>query len=138
MNNMELKDLVVGEICLELQGLESIEIGTDAYKATVDGLTKLVDRTIELDKLEQERLKQEKQQEAEKERHEAEMLLKKKQYRADLADKIVKNVLNGVSVVGGLTVIVWGTCVSIKFEETGVFTTTAGRNFINALFKKNI
>ena len=32
--------------------LKKVQVGTESYKTTVDGLTKLVDRAIELEKLE--------------------------------------------------------------------------------------
>ena len=48
----EIEELLRGEIVDELIKLEEIEVGSDKYKTTVDGLTKLADRVIEMHKFE--------------------------------------------------------------------------------------
>lgn len=98
--------------------LKEMKKGTDEYDQTVNSLTKLMDRAIEIDKLNVE--------------HEE----KEVQMKEDKRDRIVKNVLNGVGVVGGLAVTVWGACKSWKFEENGTITSSAGRKFMNLLFFK--
>ena len=47
---MELEKKLHDEISRELDILEGMEGGTESYKALVDGLTKLTDRAIEIDK----------------------------------------------------------------------------------------
>ena len=46
-------------------------------------------------------------------------------------DKIIKNSLTGVSVIGGLITTWHWAKKSLQFEETGTVTTAVGRNFIN-------
>ena len=59
-----------------------------------------------------------------------------KEIEDEKKDRKVKNILTGVSVIGGFALTVWGTCKSIKFEETGSFTTIMGRGFIQKLLPK--
>ena len=47
---MEIETLLKDEIVDEFSRLSKIEVGTDAYKTTVDGITKLMDRAIEINK----------------------------------------------------------------------------------------
>lgn len=105
------------------------EAGTEQGKTVVDGITKLLDRKLEMEKLEIERHDKE-----ENRRIDAE--LKMKQMKDERTDRIVKNCITGVSVVGGLALTVWGAIMSWKFEENGTITSTAGRKFMGNLFFK--
>ena len=128
---MSLKTEIREEVQNELKELRKMELGTETYSKTVDGVTKLADRVIEMDKLDNER-------QAQAENHENEMELKLAQLKEDKKDRLVKNCLTGVSIVGGMAVAVWGTIASINFEREGTFTTSAGRKHINrvlSLFK---
>lgn len=115
---MNVRSLLTKEIESEFEALEDIEVGTDEYRTTVDGITKLVDRAIELEKFDRE------------------------QYSKAIAadderkDRIVKN---GIAVAGiaiPSLITIWGTIKSIKFEQEGTITTFAGRSFFNKLFSK--
>lgn len=117
------------EIGAEFETLSGMEAGTEKYKTTVDGLTKLLDRKIEICKFESEK------EEKAKDR-EIETSLKLAQMEGERRDRIIKNVLTGVSVIGGIMLTVWGTKASFKFEEEGTITTTVGRGFINRLLPK--
>ena len=48
---MKIETLLHEEIQDEFKNLKEMELGTEEYKTTVDGLAKLVDRAIEIDKL---------------------------------------------------------------------------------------
>jgi hypothetical protein len=126
---MSIKTLLETEIADEFETLKKIEIGSETYKTTVDGLTKLVDRAIELDKAKAER-------EDRIDHQEREMDLKERQAEDEKKDRKVKNWLTalGIGVPAGLTV--WGTIKSIKFEQEGTITTIMGRGFINKLLPK--
>lgn len=50
----EMRQLLRDEIQDEMKYLKEMNVGTDEYKVTVEGLVKLVDRAIEIDKLEAE------------------------------------------------------------------------------------
>lgn len=156
MENIET--LLNKEIESELTTLEDMSMGDENMRISIDGLTKLLDRQIEYEKMKfDNELKLNKQthemdskdkelelrekelemQEKELERQNRETALKEKQVKDERIDKIVKNCLTGVSVIGGFALTVWGTCKSIKFEETGTITTIMGRGFINKLLHKN-
>ena len=67
---------------------------------------------------------------------ENEQLSKLQQMNDDKKDRLVKNVLNAVGIILPLIVTIWGTKVSLKFEETGSMTTIMGRGFVNKLLPK--
>ena len=117
------------EIQNEFEELKKIEVGSDKYKTAVDGLTKLMDRAIEIDKLNvgaEERL----------DARNIDAELRQEQLEADIKDRKVRNVISIAGIVIPTAVTIWGTLKSLKFEETGTITTNAGRNFINRIFKK--
>ena len=126
---MKNEQLLHDEIASSFEVLKELEVGTDEYKAAVDGLTKLMDRAIEIDKM---NLEAEEKVWA----RESEVEIKKQQLKDERVDRMVKNGLTGVSVIGGLGVTIWGALKSWKFEETGTVTSAAGREFIKKLFTR--
>ena len=126
---MSIKSLLDEEIRSEIEEISKIEVGSEKHKVSVDALSKLLDKSIELDKLDADA--QEKY-----ESRIAENDLKREQIKSEKRDQIVKNVLTGVSVIGGFGLTIWGTCKSLKFEETGVVTSIMGRGFIQKLLPK--
>ena len=131
---MKNETLLHEEIRDEFENLKKMELGTDKYKTTVDGLVKLVDKAIEIDKLNVEHEEKVKNREIEND-------LKLQQLEDERKDRNIKNCLTGVSVVGGLITTWFYAHKTFKFEETGTITSNAGRNFINKalnyLGKKN-
>lgn len=126
---MSVKALLNDEIKDEIEQLRKVELGSDQHKIAADALAKLLDKSIEMDKLDLEYQDRFEAREAENE-------LKQKEIEDEKKDRKVKNILTGVSVIGGFALTVWGTCKSIKFEETGSFTTIMGRGFIQKLLPK--
>ena len=126
---MKNETLLHEEIQSEFEELKKLEVGSEMYKTTVDGLTKLVDRAIEIEKLNvgAEERRDDRDIEAE---------LKRQQLEEDVKDRKVRNTISVLGIVIPTAVTVWGTLKSLKFEETGTLTTNAGRNFINRIFKK--
>lgn len=120
------KKMLHEEIESQFDGLEGIEIGSEAYRNAVDGLSKLMDREIEISKLQAER-------EDKLESRAIETRLKNRQLMDDKTDKIIRNGLTaaGLVITAGLTV--WGTLKTFKFEETGTITSSIGRGFIQRL-----
>lgn len=120
--------LINEEIVAKVSDLQDLKVGTPEYRTGVDSVSKLVSSLSELAKTEADIAAQEE-----------ETRLKQQQYKADLFDKIAKNVIQGVAVGGGIVVTVWGTVKSLKFEETGVCTSTASKKFFGTVlnfFKK--
>ena len=126
---MSIKSLVDEEIRSEIEEISKIEVGSEKHKASVDALAKLLDKSIELERLDVEAQEKYESRIAENE-------MKMKQLKDEKRDRIVKNVLTGVSVVGGFGVTIWGTLKSLKFEENGVVTSIVGRGFIQKLLPK--
>ena len=122
---MKIKETLYKEIEDELQALNEIEVGTDEYKLSVDGVTKLLDRAIEIEK-----------HEAEMKEQEAERIAKNIQVAEEQKDRVVKNYISAGGVVLPLLVTIWGTLKSFKFEQDGTVTTIMGRGFINKLLPK--
>lgn len=118
-----------GEIASELEELQKMELGTDSYKSTVDGITKLMDRSIELKRIETEEQQKDFDREVEAE-------FKAIQIKSEKRDSMIKNVLTFAGIVIPAALTVWGTVKSLKFEETGVFTSTVSKGFINKLLPK--
>ena len=126
---MNIQTLLYDEIETEFEKLRSIEYGSEQYKITVDGLTKLLDRAIETEKVDNDV--------ADKaETRRSEQFYKEQQFKDDKKDRLIKNIISGAGVLLPLIVTIWGTKVSLKFEETGSFTTIMGRGFINKLIPK--
>lgn len=115
------------ELQSEFEDLRDMKLGTEEHKIAADTVMKLMDRAIEIEKLENE-------VQDKAENREIETDLKTRQMNEDKKDRFVKNCLTAVSVVGGLGLTIWGSCKSWKFEETGTITSTAGREFMKKLF----
>lgn len=126
---MRIETMLHTEIESEFEELKRLQLGTEEYKTTVDGLTKLVDRAIEIDKIniEQEEKTVTRKEEAE---------FKTKQMEDEKKDRKVKNGIAIGTALLSMGVTIWGTLKSLKFEETGTVTTLVGRNFIGKLFSK--
>ena len=126
---MSIKTLLEVEIEDQFDKLSEMEKGSDEYKATVDSAIKLTDRMIELEKLEDERLDKEQSRKFDSE-------LKLSEVKEDRKDRIIKNCISVAGIVLPIIVTVWGTKISLKFEEEGTITTSIGRGFINKLLPK--
>lgn len=126
----EIETLWDAEIKNELELLATRDIGTEESKAMIDGITKLMDKKIELMKFNADCLQK-------KDIHDLDQLeyeLKKQQLREEKRDRLIKNIMTGAGIALPLLVTIWGTIVSLNFEKEGVVTTGAGRGFINKLF----
>ena len=123
---MKIETLLHEEIQDEFKNLKEMELGTDEYNTTVDGLTKLVDRAIEIDKLNidaQDRI----------DSREIEVDLKQQQINDEKQDRKIRNGIAIAGIVIPTIVTIWGTLKSFKFEKDGTVTTIMGRGFIQKL-----
>ena len=123
---MSIQKLLREEIESEFKELSKITPGGDEYRVAVDGITKLMDRAIELEKNEIDRQDRIDARDSENE-------FKTKQMEDEKKDRFVKNLLAGVGTIGGLVVTIWGAKKAWKFEETGTVASPVGRSFINKL-----
>lgn len=122
----ETYKLIHDEIEDELSELSKMELGSDEYKATLDGVTKLIDREIEFKKIETNRLDS-------VERKEQEVKLKQMEINIDKKDRLIKNVLTGCSIGVPAVCGVWAFIKSIRFEEQGSITSEGGRASLRGL-----
>ena len=123
---MSIQKLLREEIESEFKELSKITPGGDEYRVAVDGITKLMDRAIELEKNEIDRQDRIDARDSENE-------FKTRQMEDEKKDRFVKNLLTGVGTIGGLVVTIWGAKKAWKFEETGTVASPVGRSFINKL-----
>ena len=126
---MSIQTLLNEEIKNEFEELKKIDIGSDEYEKVVGGLTKLVDRAIEMEKFDME-------YDEKVTSREIENNLKQQQLDDERKDKIIKNVISAAGIIIPVGVTIWGTLKSFKFEEEGTITTIMGRGFINKLLPK--
>lgn len=126
---MRIDNLLNEEICKEIENLKTIEAGTEAYKVAVDGVTKLLDRSIEMDKLTLE-------YEDRAENREVDSDLRVKQMDEEKKDRLIRNALTAVGIIVPSIITIWGTVKSIEFEKEGTITTIMGRGFIQKLLPK--
>lgn len=121
----DVKTLLNEEIQMELEILKDLEMGTDEHKVSVDLITKLLDREIELNKLENEKTKRIE-----------DIDFRKSQAKDENMDRLIRNGLTAAGIVIPTVVTIWGTLKTLKFEETGTVTTMMGRSFVNKLLPK--
>lgn len=126
---MEFKTSLVEEVQEELDNLGELELGSEEYKITVDGLTKLIDRVIDIEKLESDSKEKVVVMENEND-------FKLKQMEEEQKDRLIRNGIAVAGIVIPSLITIWGTIKSLKFEEEGTITTTIGRGFINKLLPK--
>ena len=122
---MSIETLAEVEISDEFEKLSKMEVGTEPYAKTVDGLTKLMDRAIEMEKLK-----------LEVENRRKDDLYKDAQVKEDQKDRLIRNIIAGAGIIIPSVITVWGTLKSLKFEQEGTVTTIMGRGFINKLLPK--
>lgn len=126
---MSMKQLLRDEIESELGELGKLELGSDEYRKTVEGVTKLIDKTIEIDKVEMESDEQ-------YEKRKIETQLKLQQMEDEKKDRRVKNAISLGGILLPLGVTIWGALKSWEFEKEGTVTTSFGRMFMNCFRPK--
>lgn len=124
---MSVKELLEKEIKTLHEALEEMEVGTGEHTKATNDLAKLLDKYNEMIKNDYDYWDR-------RETREKDHEIKERQLEDDRKDRLVKNWLTGISIGGGFGLTIWGTLKSLKFEETGSLTTSAGREFIKKLF----
>lgn len=142
--------MLMSEINSELKILSKIDLGTEEYVKTVNGIAKLVEQYRDLAKLDIEcdirsndtliksRELDLKEKELENKSRELEANEKSKKIDRffDVSDKLVRNVISVAGIVLPLYVTAWGAYASFEFEREDTITTTMGRGFLNKLLPK--
>ena len=125
---MSINRNLTDEILNEIENLGREPIGSDEYKANVDGIAKLLDRKIELEKLEFEKIDRE-------ESRNAEMNAKLKQIEENKKERHWKYGVAIGTTVGSAIVFGLAFIASTNFEREGTFTTEGGRFALRELLK---
>ena len=125
---MSVKNLLDNEIRNELENLGKETIGSDNYKANLDGVTKLLDRQIEIEKLENERLDR-------MESRETELVLKQQQLAEEKKDRRIMNSITVGTFACSAALYAMAFIASTNFEREGTFTTEGGRGALRNLLK---
>lgn len=128
---MSVRSNLVEEFESELEELGKMEVGTDTYKTTVDGVTKLADRIIEIDKIEKEHGVQIDTQEQE-------YAIKAQQLKDEKKDRLIKNCITIGTFIGGVLVYGLAFIASTNFEREGTLTTEGGKSSLRQLLKLKI
>lgn len=128
---MGIKNILWDEIEKEVKELSKMQVGTDQYKVTVDGIARLSDKIIELEKLESENAAKDFENFVRTEEQE----LKRDQLKSEKRDRAVKNVITVGTAVLSVAVYALAFIASTNFEREGSFTTEGGKNSIRQLLK---
>lgn len=128
---MGIKNILWDEIEKEVKELSKMQVGTEQYKVTVDGIARLSDKIIELEKLESENAAKDFENFARTEEQE----LKREQLKSEKRDRAVKNVITVGTAVLSVAVYALAFIASTNFEREGSFTTEGGKNSIRQLLK---
>ena len=126
---MDIEVLLYDEIETQFEKLRDMKPGSEEYRTTLDGLTKLMDRAIEVERVQNDCKDKTETRESEKS-------IKQQTLEDERKDRLIRNIISVAGIVLPLAVTIWGTKVSLKFEETGTVTTQMGRGFIQRLFPK--
>ena len=117
------------EIEDEIRKLGDMDVGTDEYKTTVDGITKLTAQLNEMEKIHAEAADK-------KDARFHENTLKAQQLAEEQRDRRIKNGIAIGGIILPVVVTIWGTLKTLEFEKEGTVTTIMGRGFINKLLPK--
>ena len=130
---MSIKTQLEDEIRDEFEALRKIEVGSDTYRAAVEGLTKLVDRKIEMDKAEADARERIIKRNDDNE-------FKEMQLADDRKDRAIKNGLTVATLVITTGTTIWGILKSLKieFKDNEMITSTVGKELMKRVipFKK--
>lgn len=130
---MSIKTQLEDEIRDEFEALRKIEVGSDTYRATVEGLTKLIDRKIEMDKVEVDARERVIKRNDDNE-------FKEMQLADDRKDRAIKNGLTVATLVITTGTTIWGILKSLKieFKDNEMITSTVGKELMKRVipFKK--
>ena len=128
---MHLEKILSDEINSEFEELKKMELGTEKYKTTVDGLAKLIEKAIDINKFETEL-----EEKIESRVKDYELNLQR--LKEDKNDRLIRNSIDVAGILIPSVITIWGTLKTLKFEETGTVTTMPGRAFIQRIFPKII
>lgn len=132
MDTQNIETLLEQEIAEDLVGLKNLELGSEEYKVATEKVAKLMDKAIEFKRIDVDVQKEENRKFSELNDNR----LKQEQLNTEKKHKWIGHIVTFITFAGGILVTIWGTNKTLKFEETGTVTTSAGRAHIGNLFRK--
>ena len=125
---MDLKMKLTDEFESQMDELRNLEVGSDQYKVAVDGVTKLADRIIEIEKQEVEFEMRDKDREIDE-------YFKSQQAETDKKDRknrtVVEMLKIGVPTVAAFAMGI----ISMKWEKLDTLTSTAGKSSLRDILR---
>lgn len=115
---MNIETMLNEEIRNELEALKETPSDTEEFDRVSRNVTQLIDRAIELEKIN------------------VDCEMKQKQMDEDKKDRRVRNGIAVAGIVVPSLLTIWGTLKSFEFEKEGTVTTILGRGFLNKLLPK--
>lgn len=126
---MSIKQSLIDEYNSQLEVISKMDVGTDAYKIAVDGLTKIADRIIEIEKLESDSSIKWESMNMDNE-------LKAAQMKEEKRDRKIKNGIEVGKAVMSVGSAFGAFLLAMNFEKTGhLFGTEGGRAALRGLLK---
>lgn len=133
---MEIESVLRDEITYDFEKLKEMDVGSDEYRSTIDSITKLMDRAIEIEKINVGVEEKAQTRETEQKTRELEEGFKRQQMEEDRKNRLIMNCIAVAGIVIPSAITIWGTLKSFEFEKEGTITTIMGRGFINKLLPK--
>lgn len=117
---MDSKTLLLEQIERERTYVRGCSVGSEEYNASFERLIRLEEKMAEIEK------------------SEAELNFRHEQMAEEKKDRFVKNIIEGVKVVGtGMVIPIVGLVAITAFEKNDTFT-TALRGFVNCFIPKKV
>ena len=131
MSNIE--ELLDEEIKSQIDALKDCEIGKGDYAETVNGISKLIDKSIELKKLEISVDENARKATVEKENRMFDEKTKQQELEADKKDRKIRNWLTAAGIGIPVGVTIWANIYNWKKELGGTMTFSGGRKAMDSL-----
>lgn len=126
---MKLVTRLTEEVENQIGDISKMELGSEKYEVTVDGVSKLTGKIVELQKAEAELKKLEYEREEKIAAQEIEL----KKHNADMKDRWIKNGLTFAGIVIPIGVGIWANIYNWHKEETDTMVNSGGRKAMDFL-----
>lgn len=131
MSNIE--ELLDEEIKSQIDALKDCEIGKGDYEETVNGISKLIDKSIELKKLEISVDENARKATVERDNRMFDERIKLQELEADKKDRKIRNWLTGAGIGIPVAVTIWANIYNWKKELGATMTFSGGRKAMDSL-----
>lgn len=125
---MNLKTKLSDEFESQMDELNKLQVGSDEYKVAVDGVTKLADRIIDIQKMEAENEARDKDREIDESFKSEQVEMDKKDRRNRTVVEVLKI---GVPTAAAFAMGI----ISMKWEKLDTLTSTAGKSSLRDLLR---